>query len=180
VAAVIAGMRRPTTSEYAPFYETYVSLVTEADAMPVLERQSREIEELAESVPRERETYRYAPDKWSIREVFGHMADAERVFGFRAFCISRGEQAALPSFDQEAYVARSRFDAYPLAELVTEFTTLRASNLTVLHRLVEDDWNRTGTASGATVSVRALAFILAGHVRHHVGVLRSRYGVPAS
>jgi hypothetical protein len=107
------------------------------------------------------------------------MVDAERVFGYRAFCISRGEQAPLPSFDQEAYVGTSRFDAYPLAELLTEFNTLRGSNLTVLRRLSDEDWSRTGTASGATVSVRALAFILAGHVRHHVRVLRARYGLSA-
>jgi hypothetical protein len=170
-------MPRPTTSEYAPFYETYVSLVTEHDPMPVLQTQPRELETLAAAVPLDRETYRYAPGKWSIREIFGHIADAERVFGYRAFCISRGEQAPLPSFDQDAYVARSGFDAYPLADLLAEFNTLRGSNLAVLRRLAEDDWNRTGTASGATVSVRALAFILAGHVRHHMRALRSRYGL---
>jgi len=168
-------MGRPSLSEYAPFYETYVSLVTELDPIPVLERQPLELEALAAAVPPERETYRYAQDKWSIRETFGHMADAERVFGYRAFCISRGEQAHLPSFDQDAYVAQSRFDAYPLSELLTEFNALRTSNLRVLLPLTEQDWSRTGTASSATISVRALAFILAGHVRHHVGVLRARY-----
>ena len=178
--AALISMSRPATSEYASFYETYVSLVTESDPLPVLEGQRGELEALAAVVPPDRERYRYAPGKWSIREIFGHIADGERVFGYRAFCISRGEQAHLPSFDQEAYVASSKFDEYPLDELLAEFNTLRASNLTVLRRLTENDWNRTGTASGATISVRALAFILAGHVRHHVAVLRSRYGLSAS
>jgi len=171
---------RPTPAEYAPFYETYVSLVSEDDILPALERQPADVRALASTVTADGESYRYAPGKWSVREVVGHMGDAERVFGYRAFCISRGEQAPLPSFDEKAYTANATFDRCCVAELVDEWAALRQSNLIVLRRLPPEAWHITGTASGASVSVRALAYILAGHVRHHAGVLRSRYGLGAA
>jgi hypothetical protein len=170
-------MARPSPSEYAPFYETYVSLVPETNVLPVLEAQPAELRALATAIASGREQYRYEPGKWSVREVLGHVGDAERVFGYRAFCISRGETANLPSFDEKDYTARSTFDRIPVADLVDEWAALRASNLTVLRRLGPADWGRAGTANHASVSVLALAFILAGHVRHHAGILRSRYGV---
>jgi len=173
-------MSRPARTHYAPFYETYVSLVPEPDILPVLGRQPDELRALATSVPPDRESHRYAPGKWSVREVLGHVGDAERVFGYRAFSISRGEQSNLPAFDEQAYTAASTFDRISVAQLVDEWAALRASNLTVLRRLTPADWDRTGTANRASISVRALAYILAGHVRHHVGILRSRYGVVAA
>ena len=171
---------RPTPAEYAPFYETYVSLVPDDDILSALERQPAEVRALAATVTPDGKSYRYARGKWSVGEVIGHMGDAERVFGYRAFCISRGEIAHLPSFDEKAYTAGAEFDRCRFSELVDEWATLRQSNLIVLRRLPPDAWNRTGTASGAAVSVRALAYILAGHVRHHVGILRSRYGLGAA
>ncbi|MCC6397242.1 MAG: DinB family protein [Bacteroidetes bacterium] len=168
---------RPTENEFAPFYLTYVSLVPETDILPVLEKQIPDLELIGRAVPSDRETFRYAPRKWSIREVFGHMIDAERVFAYRAFCISRGESAALPSFDENAYVASSLYNDQPLKALLAEFASTRTSNLAFLGRLAEQDWLRTGTASAKPVSVRALAFIMAGHVRHHINGLRTSYGV---
>jgi len=153
--------------------------VTEADVLAVLETQAAEVHRLAAAVPAKSETLRYAPGKWSIREVVGHVADAERVFGYRAFCISRGEQTPLPGFDEGRYVAESGFDERTLAELVREFTAVREANLAVLRRLEGRAWERIGNANGSPVSVRALAFIMAGHVRHHCGILRSRYGIQA-
>jgi hypothetical protein len=170
---------RPTASEYAPFYAGYVSLVPEEDVLAVLAAQPAELGGVAGAVAKERESYRYAPGKWSIRELFGHLADGERVFGYRAFCIARGDQASLPGFDEQAYVAASGYDARPLAELLSEFVALREANLAFLRRLQADAWPRAGTANGTPVTVRALAFVMAGHVRHHLGVLRSRYGVAA-
>ena len=168
---------RPTKAEYAPFFAGYVSLVTEGDVLAVLEAQPGELHQLAAAVHGGRETYRYQPGKWSLREVFGHLTDAERVFGYRAFCISRGEQVPLPGFDENDYVARSSFDQQPLAHLVSEFAALRDANLHFLRRLDDAGWGRLGVANENPVSVRALAFIMAGHVRHHIGVVRSRYGV---
>jgi hypothetical protein len=168
-------MQRPTETEYATFYRGYVALVPETDIVGVLEPQVEEIRRLLAPVSAEKETYRYAEGKWSIRQVLGHLVDGERVFGYRAFCISRGEQAALPSFDENQYVAEARADAIPLRELVEELDLVRRANLALLRRLDSREWARVGTASGKPVSVRALAWVMAGHPRHHLQILRERY-----
>lgn len=168
---------RPADTEYATFYAGYVSLVPEDDAIGALERQVDELRALSASVPKDRETFRYAPDKWSVRQVVGHLTDGERVFGYRAFCISRGEQAPLPAFDENAYVAHSGYDGVPLGELVDELVSVRRGNLAALRRLAAADWTRLGTASGKPVSVRGLAYVMAGHPRHHLAILRERYGI---
>jgi hypothetical protein len=170
-------MQRPTDTEYAPFYARYVGLVPESDVLAVLEPQVEEIRRFLRPVSAERETYRYAEGKWSIRQVLGHLVDGERIFGYRAFCFSRGEQAALPSFDENLYVAAARSDSIPLPVLLDELALVRQANLFVLRRLDAREWARVGTASGKPVSVRALAWVMAGHPRHHVQVLRERYGV---
>jgi hypothetical protein len=170
-------MERPKETEYAPFYAGYVALVPEADILSVLERQVEEIRHLAASVPADRETFRYAEGKWSVRQVLGHLVDSERVFGYRAFCLSRGELAPLPSFDENRYVAAARFDAMPLRDLADELALVRGSNLVALRRLEPREWERVGTVSGKAMSVRALAWIMAGHPRHHLKILRERYGV---
>jgi hypothetical protein len=168
---------RPAESEYAPFYAGYVALVPETDILAVLEGQVDGIRRLLATVPAERESHRYAEGKWSIRQVLGHLVDAERVFGYRAFCFSRGEQASLPSFDENRYVDAARSDSVPLRELVGELAVVRQANLAFLRRLDAREWAQVGTASGKPVSVRALARIMVGHPRHHVNVLRERYGV---
>jgi hypothetical protein len=169
---------RPIATEYAPFFSGYVSLVPEDNVLAVLENQLADAARFAAGVSPERERFRYAPDKWSIREVFGHLIDSERVFGYRAFCISRGEKASLPPFDENAYVEGSRYDRQLLVDLLSEFTTVRQGNMAFLRQLDEQGWLLLGTASNNPVSVRALAFIMAGHVRHHFNVMRERYGVP--
>ena len=170
-----SGSGRPADSEYAPFYAGYVALVPETEILPVLRSQPAELRDLALSVGLARETYAYAAGKWTIREVFGHMGDAERVFGYRAFCIGRGETQPLPGFDENDYVARARFGDFALADLVREFALLRESSLSALRRVPDEAWSNVGTAGGAPVSVRALAFMMAGHVRHHAGVIANRY-----
>jgi uncharacterized damage-inducible protein DinB len=169
-------MERPREDEYAPFYARYVALVPETDILAVLERVAEEIRRLAASVPAERERHRYAEGKWSVREVLGHLVDGERVFGHRAFCFSRGERAALPSFD-EPVRGEARCDAIPLRELADELALVRRSNLTALRRLEPREWERVGTASDKPITVRALAWVMAGHPRHHVDILRERYGL---
>ena len=170
-------MERPSGTEYAPFYARYVALVPEAEILDVLEGQVAELLALAGRVGGEREGHRYAEGKWSVRQVMGHLVDAERVFAYRAFCFSRGETAALPSFDENAYAAAARSDAFPLRELAEELALVRRSSLAFLRRLEPGEWARTGVASAHPVSVRALAWIMAGHPRHHLGILRERYGV---
>lgn len=170
---MIAG--RPAESEYAPFYAGYVSLVPEEDVVSALRDQTAEITAIARGIPAERETFRYAPEKWSVRELFGHMVDAERVFGYRLFCISRGEEQVLPGFDEKNYVARSAYDGRPLPDIVEELVLVRDANLSVVERLDERTVQRAGVANGARITVRALLFVLAGHVRHHLKVLEERY-----
>lgn len=170
-------MSRPAATEYAPFYAGYVGLVPETDVVAALEEQKEELRRLARVVPEDLERHRYAEGKWSIREVVGHLVDGERVFGYRAFAFSRGERAPLPAFDENEYVAASPYDGVPLAELVGELVFVREANLAMLRRLHEAGWARVGTASGKPISVRALAFIMAGHPRHHLRILRERYGI---
>jgi hypothetical protein len=172
-----ATIARPGEGEYAPFYAGYVALVPEADILAALEKQAGELRELAASVPAGRETFRYAEGKWSVREVLGHLVDGERVFGYRAFCISRGERTGLPSFDENQYVAEARSNAIPLRDLADELALVRESNLSFLRRLEPREWERSGTASGKPITVRALAWVMAGHPRHHVNILHERYGL---
>lgn len=175
---VRTGRPKPGT-EYAPFYETYVSTVPEAEVLPVLEAQVAEVRRLAAAVAPERERFRYAPGKWSVREVFGHLGDSERLFGYRALCIGRGDPTPLPGFDEVRTLDEAGFDEVPLAELAAELAALRETNLVMLRRFDERAWSRIGTANESPVSVRALAYVMAGHLRHHVGILRERYGVSA-
>jgi hypothetical protein len=170
---------RPAPTEYAPFYETYVSRVPEEEILPALASQVVEIRRFAAAVPAEREGHRYAPGKWSVREVLGHLADGERLFGYRALCIGRGDRQPLPGFDEQAYMADSGFDQVRLADLAEDFAAARESNLRMLSRFAPDAWRRVGTANSVPVSARALAWIMAGHVRHHLAVLQGRYGVGA-
>jgi hypothetical protein len=168
---------RPAPGEFADFYAGYVARVPEDDILSVLAGQKQDLAELAARLPAAKEGFRYAAGKWSVREVVGHLIDGERVFGYRAFCISRGEQAALPGFDENQYVAAAPRDGASLPDLGAEFAAVRKANLAFLRRLGDDAWPRVGTASGKPVSVRALAWIMAGHPRHHLGVLRERYGI---
>jgi hypothetical protein len=173
-------LSRPAPTEYAPYFAGYVSLVPEPDPLPLLESQPAALARLSSRVAPDRELFRYAGGKWSIREVFGHLIDAERVFGYRAFCISRGERLPLPPFDENSYVENSRYDRQPLGDLASEFAALRKANLAFLRQLDDHAWERVGNAGDNPVSVRALAYIMAGHVRHHLAVLGERYGVSLS
>ncbi len=170
-------IERPAPGEYHKAFERYVSLVPEADALPVLARQPAQVRAAMEKISGDRAGFRYGPDKWSIREVVGHFTDAERVFGFRAMTFARGDKTPLPGFEENDYAAIAGHDRYALPDLVAEFEALRASNVSMLAHLDPAAVARVGTANGSPVSVRALAFIMAGHVRHHLGVLASRYGV---
>jgi hypothetical protein len=166
---------RPLSTEYAPYYEKYVALVPDGDILTILRVQALELERLFGMAAGQNETFAYGPGKWTFRQVAGHLIDGERVFGLRAFCFSRGEQAPLPSFDENAYVDAGKYDGVPLRDLVAEFTVVRASNLAFLARLVEAQWMGQGTASGQPVTVRGLGWIMAGHVAHHLAILTERY-----
>jgi hypothetical protein len=175
----MAAVGEPEASEYAPYYERYVALVRGGDILDVLARQADEVGRTLSGVAEEGAGYRYAPDKWTIREVVGHWTDAERVFAYRALAFARGEQTPLPSFDENEYARRSGHDAVPLPELLEEFASVRGATVALLRHLSPEAWQRRGVASGKVVSVRALAFIMAGHVQHHLAILRDRYRISA-
>jgi len=170
-------IEKPSESEYAPFYAGYIARIPAEDVLEILGRQSTELRELADAASPDQEVFRYAPGKWSVREVFGHLIDGERIFGHRVFRIGRGDQTPLPGFDENHYVAASGYHDRDLASLAEEFALVRAANLAVLHSLSGEDWSRLGTANNYPVSVRALAFIMAGHVNHHLAILGERYGL---
>lgn len=168
---------QPAPTEYSPFYAGYIGQALDPDLLGALDRQMEEIRAWAASVPADKERYRYAEGKWTVREVVGHLGDGERVFGYRALCISRGDETPLPSFDENAYIAESRYDERPLKGLVDDWLAFRRANLATLRPLTREEWRRMGTASEKPVSVRALGAILLGHVRHHVAVLQEKYGL---
>jgi hypothetical protein len=173
-------MSRPQESEYAPYYQSYVGHVTEDEILPAMRSQVDALDLLLDRVTPERETYAYAEGKWSVREIIGHLIDGERVFGYRALCIARGETQDLPGFDEKAYMPNAPYASIDLEDLLSEFRLVRLSNIAMLRNLDEAAWTRMGMANGAPVSVRALAFIMVGHVRHHMGVLREQYQIAAA
>lgn len=168
---------KPSSNEYAEFYAGYVSRVPEDDILNVLESQIEVLQKTASTVSPDRETFAYEEGKWTIRQVFGHMNDGERVFGFRAFCFCRKEQQPLPGFEQNDYVSNATYHNTDLKTLVNEFALIRNANLNELRRIPDETWMQTGIASGKPVSVRALAYVMAGHVRHHLSVLAEKYQV---
>lgn len=166
---------RPEADEYAPFYAGYVARVPEGDVVEVLERQLEGVAGFLGAIPAEREGHRYAPGKWSVREMVGHLADTERIMAYRALRIARGDATPLAGFDENAYVPPAGFDARPLASLVEEWAAVRRATLPLFRHLDAEAWTRRGTANGNAVSVRALARIIAGHTEHHLEILRTRY-----
>lgn len=168
-------VERPPATEYSASFEVYVSLVPETDVMTALTQQKGELARTLSSVRGEAERYRYADGKWTIRELVGHVIDSERVFGYRALCIARGEKVSLPGFDENAYAANAPYGDYPLGDLLDEFAQVREGHLFLFRHLSREAWVRAGTANSNPTSVRALAYITVGHVRHHLGVLKERY-----
>ena len=168
-------MNRPAETEYAPYYQHYIDQVNETDVMSVLRSEVDDLDVLLNRLPAEKETYAYAEGKWTIRQVIGHLIDGERVFGYRAFCIARGEQQNLPGFEQDDYLQTAPYHHIELEDLLSEMRLVRLSNIAMFRTLDEEAWNRTGTANNNSITVRALAFIMAGHLRHHMKVLRERY-----
>jgi uncharacterized damage-inducible protein DinB len=174
---VTAAITRPAAGEYAPYYGTYIGKVPEGDLLQILENQRRETQSLLGGLSDAKALHRYAPGKWSIKEVVGHLTDAERVFSYRALRFARGDAKPLQSFDENAWVPPGKFDARPLKDLAAEFDAVRRATIALLRTFDAEALQRRGVASDNPVSVRALAYIIAGHERHHVGLLHERYGI---
>lgn len=166
---------RPNSDEAAPYYFTYIDQVTDEDVVSLLEKQSEEAPAFLWKISAEKSLYRYAPDKWSIREVVGHINDAERAFAHRALWFARGFDAPLPSFDQNIAAANAKSDQIEWAEHIEEFRRVHLSSASLFRHMPADAWMRRGTASGNSFTVRAIAFIVAGHLTHHMRIVRERY-----
>lgn len=167
--------RPPRPDEYHEFYAGYVSLVPPGDVVETLRSQLTSFVRLFADVPASKVDYRYAPGKWTTKEVIGHMIDTEWIFTYRALRFARGDQAALPGMDQDVFMAGANFGDRDLAGMVDELRHLRSASLALFASFDEAIWDRTGTASGCHFTVRAIAHVIAGHGLHHVGVLKERY-----
>lgn len=168
--------RRPGPDEYAPHQDTYVSLVT-SPVLDALRDQIAVFAALPQVIDHEKAAFRYAPKKWSVRQVLGHMADAERVYQYRALVLARAGDPDLRRWDPDGYAAEAELDSRPVPDLVEEMIAVRRSSILFFSGLPSSAWSRGGTLNGKPLTVRALAYIAAGHAQRHLNVLRERYGV---
>jgi len=165
----------PQEREAAEYYFRYIRRVDDADILGVLDRQANEVPVFLRGISEEKSLYRYATGKWSIRQLWSHVNDAERIFVSRALWFARGLDTPLPSFDQEIAVSAAKADAIPWSNHLNEFEHVRAATVDFFRNLPAESWTRKGMASGNPITVRALAYIVAGHVAHHEAILRERY-----
>ena len=168
-------MTRPNKGEYNPYYETYVSKVPEGDIIDILEAQKKAFEDLLDGLTEEKMDYRYAEGKWSIKELLMHIIDSERIFAMRALCFSRGEKQELFGFDQDQYMANTDYSHRQKHDIISELIVVRNGSIHLFKNLKEDQTEMSGIASNSVVSVRALAYIIAGHAEHHFQILKERY-----
>ena len=168
-------MKRPEITVYTEDYEDYVSLVEETDVVSAMRKQLTEVENLFASIPEEKGEFAYATGKMTIKELLGHLIVGERVFSYRALRISCGDQTPLPGFEQDLFIANGNFNSISLADLIKEFSNLLQANIIFFQNLSDEAWSRTGTVNDNSVSVRALAYNMVNHVRHHLNILRLHY-----
>lgn len=168
-------IERPGSSEYGPYFGEYIARVPDGDVLELLRRQLNETAAMLGKLGDRDADYRYADGKWSIKEVVGHVADAERIMVYRALCFARGDTVHLPGFEENEYVARAKFSGRLLSDLLAEFRAVRAATVAFFSGLDTEELARRGTANDNPYSVRAVAYIVAGHERHHAAILAERY-----
>lgn len=166
---------RPEPGEYAPYYDRYISMISGEDILNTLDQQRRETMLLLSGRDEEDGNFRYAPEKWSSKEVLGHVCDTERIFTYRALRFSRADATPLAGFEQDDYVRNGPFANRPLCDLIEDFISVRRATLSLFRTLDEGAWMRRGMANQNEVSVRALAYIIAGHEVHHRRILEEKY-----
>ena len=166
---------RPAAGEYAPFYDRYISLVKGDDILHTLDDQRRQMLLTLSGRSEEDGNFRYEPGKWTVKEILGHVCDAERVFAYRALRISRGDQTPIEGFEQDGYVTNGPFAVRSLEDLIEDYISVRRATLSLLRNLDEAAWMRRGVANKNEVSVRAVAFLTAGHELHHQRILEEKY-----
>lgn len=175
-------IHRPTDDEYLAIHGRYIALVPEGDIRAILAKQSESTINLLRGLSESQGGYRYAPGKWSIKELVAHLSDAERIFAIRALRFARADETPLPGFEENDYVENGSFDAFSLADLVSGLDNVRRSTVSLFKLMSTEASKRRGKANNAEISVRALAYVIAGHELHHVNLLRTRYleGIQAS
>lgn len=166
---------RPSAGHFAPFYAGYIDRVGDEDVLALLEEEFEPTVAMFRELREEQLLFRYAPGKWSVKQLLGHLIDSERVFQYRALRFARADQTPLPGFEENDYAEQGDFDARPIEELLAEFTAVRQSSLTLLRGFSPEMFERTGIANGNVMSVAAIAWVMVGHQRHHLVVLRERY-----
>jgi DinB superfamily len=172
---MITTNQRPDASEYIPYYERYIGLVPDGAIVDILARQFEEYGSFYRGIGDAQAGHRYAPGKWSIKQVMGHVIDTERIFNYRALSVSRGEKQTLPGFEQDDYVAAANFDDRRLGDLVDELAQVRAASITLFQHMTDEMLSRRGSAWRGEITARACGFLIAGHERYHVKQLRERY-----
>jgi DinB superfamily len=168
-------MKRPETNEFAPYYNGYISLIEGDDLIHVLNSQTAELRSMLADVAEDKGTYAYATGKWTIKELLSHLIDGERIFAYRIHRISRGDKTPIEGFEQDDYIENSNANNRSFADLLDEFDFQRRSNLLLVNNISDEGSKRMGTASDNPVSVRALTYVMAGHVTHHTNILKERY-----
>jgi uncharacterized damage-inducible protein DinB len=165
----------PKPEEYPTFMGNYIKLIIDsADIIDTLEQQNTQVFDLFNNLSEEKAMYAYGPDKWTLKQVIGHIIDAERTFAYRAFAFSRG-QAELPGFDENTYVERAGFNSQRIQDLAAEFKAVRESNLYFIRALSADQLTTIAISNGIPTSVRALVYAMAGHAQHHLNIVKERY-----
>lgn len=171
----MTNITRPAQTEYPVYYHTYISQVAGNDLIALLQKGNENIQGFISALPPHKADYRYQPGKWSVKEILIHLMDAERIFAYRALRFSRGDRTGLPGFDENEYVPNCDASSRSLENILTEYQALRASSISFFENLTHDMLIRSGIANGQEISVRALAYIIAGHEVHHLSVIKERY-----
>ena len=166
---------RPQAGEYAPYYDRYISLIQDNDILTTLDQQRRQMVQLLSGLSEADGDFRYAPEKWSAKEVLGHVCDTERIFAYRALRIARGDATPMEGFEQDDYVRNGPFARRPITEAIEDYIAVRRATLSLLRNLEEAAWSRRGVANKNEVTVRAIAYTIAGHEMHHRRILEQKY-----
>ena len=169
------GLTRPLPGEYAEGYATYIAEAGDGDVLALLQAQEEEVAALYRGLSEAQGTFRYAPGKWSLKDLLLHLSDAERIFTYRCLRIGRGDTTPMPGFDEDAYAAAAQADGRTMADLLADFRAVRAASLTLFRSLPEAAWMNKGTTNNRAITARCIPYIALGHAAHHLTVIRERY-----
>ncbi|MFS0562258.1 DinB family protein [Terribacillus sp. 179-K 1B1 HS] len=166
---------KPSKTEYPAYYQDYMNLVPEGNIVALLKEQERQTTNLLQGLTDEQASFAYDAGKWTIKEMIGHLTDTERILSYRLLTVARGDMTPLPGFDEDSYVEQAKFTQMTVASLLAQYRAVRASTIALVESLSDQDWIRQGMANGHVTSVRALAYMMLGHERHHHHILHDRY-----